>query len=76
MIYNCRNQLSFDSGALVFQLLRSISVIRLSDSTEIGMMFDICKASGLPGRMGKTLFSSFKAAGGAWGKRYGMAFGL
>ncbi len=69
----------------------SISQIELGpspfrQSTEIGMI-DICKALGPPaggsplakfcfGVMGKPLFPSFKAAGGAWGNRYGLAFEL
>ncbi len=76
----------------VWSLGISIAQIELGhspcrESTEIGMMFDICKALGPPaagsplakfcfGIMGRPLFPSFKAAGGAWGNRYGMAFGL
>ena len=72
---------TYSFPADVWSLGISIAQIELGhspfrQSTEIGMMFDICKASGPPGKMGKLLFSSFKAAGGAWGNRYGMAFGL
>jgi serine/threonine protein kinase len=83
---------TYSFPADVWSLGMSIAHIELGhspfrQSTEIGMMFDICKALGPPaggsplakfcfGVMGKPLFPSFKAAGGAWGNRYGMAFGL
>jgi len=83
---------TYSFPADVWSLGISIAQIELGHSpfqksTEIGMMFDICKALGPPaagsplakfcfGIMGRPLFPSFKAAGGAWGNRYGMAFGL
>jgi hypothetical protein len=83
---------TYSFPADVWSLGMSIAHIELGhspfrQSTEIGMMFDICKALGPPasgsplakfcfGVMGKPLFPSFKAAGGAWGNRYGMVFEL
>ncbi len=83
---------TYSFPADVWSLGMSIAHIELGhspfrQSTDIGMMFDICKALGPPaggsplpkfcfGVMGNPLFPAFNAAGGAWGNRYCMAFGL